>query len=156
MPKPPLLTEKQKRFTDLLSLEPNMTAAARRAGYAGLGAVHAQLERNPHLREAIRQKTSRDLLRAAPLALIVLMRIARDPNAAAAARVTAARDILDRAGFLRDGTIARAEETEERASIADLTAKELTEMIGRLERERGQRRAVVVEADLEPGDDVFG
>lgn len=156
MPKPPLLTERQQRFASLLSVAPNMRAAAKAAGYSDFGAVAAALDNNPHLREAIRKRISASLTRAAPHALAVLLRIARDERAPYVARVTAARDILDRGGFLRDGTLARAEEVEGRASLADMTAKELQEMIGRLETERQQRRAVVIEAETDTPDDVFG
>ena len=156
MSKKGLLTERQARFVEALAHTPNVAEAVRLAGYSGYGAIMPSIDNNPHIKEAIRQRISRSLTRAAPQALAVLLRIARDPKAPYPARVTAARDILDRGGFLRDGTMTRVEDVDKQASLADLTAKELQDMIVKLERERGQRRAVVIEAETEPQDDVFG
>lgn len=130
------LTDKQRVFVSVLTEEAlTPTAAARKAGYAVPGDSAYHLMRTPHVIDAIRHARARliggDL---ANIALGTLRHVMVDSDAPAAARVSAARTVLEMSGELRKDAAA----DDAGKKLHEMTLDELSDVIAKWE---GQRAA---------------
>lgn len=129
-----LINDNQQRFAlEYASNGGNATAAAKSAGYSAKTAheIGRQLLEKQHVQEAIKRELMRQRFRSGAVGLNALMRIADNEDAPAAARVSAARALLEHAGMV-GGTKEMAEAREEAdyaASVIDY--KEVLQRIGR-------------------------
>jgi hypothetical protein len=98
-----LLTDRQKRFAlEYASNGGNATAAAKAAGYSSKSA-HEQGRQNleiPHVQEAIHKELMRQRFRSGAIGLEAMIQIATNEKAPPAARVSAARSLLEHAGMV--------------------------------------------------------
>ena len=128
------LTEMQQSFVNAVVFEgKNLTQAAAAAGYSTPKQSGFLLSRNPKIISFLRQERQKfyqtDL---AGLAAATLKDIMKDPDAPAAARVSAARSALELAGDLNKH---QGSDLSGR-SLAELTPDELAGLIDRWEGER--------------------
>ncbi len=101
MPAP--MTEKQQAFAlEYASNGGNATAAAKTAGYSEVSAheLGRQLLEKPHVREAIHGELMKLKYRSGVVGLSALVNIAQDEKSPPAARVSAARALVEHAGLL--------------------------------------------------------
>jgi len=143
------LTEMQQRFVNSIVFDgKNLTQAATAAGYATPRQTGFLLSRNPKVISFLRQERQRfyqtDL---AGLAAATLKQVMKDPDAPAAARVSAARSALELAGDLgrKDGADMNGR------SLAELTPDELGGLIDRWEGERAAIAKDVTPQAVDPG-----
>lgn len=141
------LTEKQQIFVQALvenGLTP--TAAAREVGYSDPGGQAYYLMRQPHIIAAIRVHRAKlvdgDL---ANIALGTLRAVMTDSGAPAAARVSAARTVLEMSGEL--GKDATDRDIDKR--LHEMTADELQGVIEKWEAQRAQAAR-----DITPGVEI--
>lgn len=128
------LTPKQRGFvTALVRKGTNPTQAAREAGYSDAGTSAYDLMRLPHVQAAIRLERGRYISgELANVATGTLHAILVDSTAPAAARVQAARTVLEMSGEIgRNKTTA-----DEDRPLSELSAEELTRMIDRWQEEK--------------------
>lgn len=130
------LTDLQRNFVvQLVENALNPTAAARAAGYTDPKASAYYLLRQPHIAAAIREQRARliggDL---ANIALGTLRHVMVDSDAPAAARVSAARTVLEMSGELRKDAAA----DDAGKKLHEMTLDELSDVIAKWE---GQRAA---------------
>jgi hypothetical protein len=128
------LTPKQRAFvTRLVRTGTNPTNAAREAGYSDAGTSAYDLMRLPHIQAAIRIERQRYISGdMANVAADTLKSIMVDREAPAAARVQAARTVLEMSGEI--GRHKRAD--DEDRPLSELTADELTRMIDKWTEEK--------------------
>ena len=128
------LTPKQRAFvTTLVRTGCNPTHAARQAGYSDAHVSAYDLQRLPHVQAAIRLERGRYISgELANVATGTLHAILVDSTAPAAARVQAARTVLEMSGEIgRNKTTA-----DEDRPLSELSAEELTRMIDRWQEEK--------------------
>ena len=128
------LTDKQTKFVDYYVAEgKTQTEAARMAGYSFPEYEGYRLVRQPRMIrviQAVRQKFYQTNL--ANVAVSTLHQVMQDPNAPAAARVSAARTALELAGDLGPNS----GNGSEGGSLCEMTPGELSSLIDRWEDER--------------------
>ena len=128
------LTDKQSKFVDYYVAEgKTQTEAARLAGYSFPEYEGYRLVRQPRMIQVIqaaRQKYYQTNL--ANVAVSPLHQVMQDPNAPAAARVSAARTALELAGDLGPNS----DNGPEQGSLCEMTPVELSSLIERWEGER--------------------
>jgi hypothetical protein len=104
-------TEKQQSFaTHYVTNGGNGAKAARDAGYSAKSArvIAHKLVNNPTVQELIQRELGKLRYRSGTVGLNALTMIAEDPKAPQAARVAAARTLLEHAGLIgagRDGAL---------------------------------------------------
>lgn len=141
------LTDKQAQFVEqLVSKAMNPTAAARAAGFETPAQAAYRLLRLPHVASAVRDARARlidgDL---ANVALDTLRVVMTDSDAPAAARVSAARTVLEMSGELKkDGSDASVEKR-----LHEMSADELAAVIDRWESQRS-----AMAKDITPGAEL--
>lgn len=129
------LTNSQETFVELLAAGVGRDLAAAGAGY-GQCAAYSMLN-TPAVTQAIARRMRATLQNdAAPLAIKVLMQLTRDETVHAAIRRSAARDLLDRAGYVPPKA-ADADVSDK--SIAAMPADELAALVNKLEGELASR-----------------
>lgn len=145
------LNNQQTTFVELLAQGLGKDVAAVGAGYTpGSSAVHLLLQ-SPHVTRAVERRMRSVLVNdAAPLALRVLQEVAGDEKVHPAIRRAAARDLLDRAGYVPPKAV--SQELGDK-SIATMTAEELAELVNKMEGELASRAKDVSAPDGEPIDD---
>lgn len=140
------LTQMQQDFVFAIVSEGcNPTEAARRAGFESPKAAAYRLPRIPHIAAAIRQERIKlfdaDL---ANVAAHTLRSVMQDTSAPAAARVSAARTVLE---VTRELGRAKEDPADDK-SLGEMTADELASLI---DRWQGERAAMA--KDVTPGAD---
>ncbi len=128
------LTDMQRLFVEqLVENTLNPTAAARAAGYGDPRGSAYYLMRQPHIAAAIREQRARliggDL---ANIALGTLRGVMVDSDAPAAARVSAARTVLEMSGELRKD----AANDDGGKKLHEMTLDELSAVIDKWESQR--------------------
>lgn len=135
MPAP--MTEKQRAFViEYARNGGNASAAARAAGYPEKSAHEQgrqQLEK-PHIREAIYKELMKLRHRSGAIGLSALINIAQDDKNPAAARVAAARALIDHAGLLTINHDAWAEVDDGGGQVIDYQS--VLEGLGKIQRTR--------------------
>jgi len=124
------------------------TQAARLAGYRQPKEAAYSLTRNPKISSFLRQERQKFYqVELATLAGSTLKQVMKDPDAPAAARVSAARSALELAGDLgrKDGADMNGR------SLAELTPDELGGLIDRWEGERAAIAKDVTPQAVDPG-----
>jgi phage terminase small subunit len=139
------LTPRQREFVYYLVHQADSpTVAARKAGYAQAKMSAYTMTRLPHIQIAIRQERSRyfeaDL---ANVAAGTLRQIMLDDEAPAAARVSAARTVLEVTREIGR----RQDDPADDRPLSEMTPDELADLI---EQWKGERAAMAV--NLDPGD----
>ena len=128
------LTDKQSKFVDYYVADgKTQTEAARLAGYSFPEYEGYRLVRQPRMIrviQAARQKYYQTNL--VNVAVSTLQQVMQDPNAPAAARVSAARTALELAGDLGPNS----GNGPEQGSLCEMTPVELSSLIERWEDER--------------------
>lgn len=141
------LNDKQKVFVrELVQSGSTPTHAARVAGYSDPGNSAYYLMRQPHITAAIRDQRARLIDgELANVALSTLRGVMTDSDAPAAARVSAARTVLEMSGELRkDGSDASVEKR-----LHEMSADELAAVIDRWESQRASMaKDITPSADL--------
>jgi hypothetical protein len=129
------MTEKQCAFVlEYARNGGNASAAARAAGYPEKSAHEQgrqQLEK-PHIREAIYKELMKLRHRSGAIGLSALVNIAQDDKNPAAARVAAARTLIDHAGLLAANEVAWAEEEDDGSNVVDY--RSVLEDLGKIQR----------------------
>ena len=137
------LTDKQSKFVDYYVADgKTQTEAARLAGYSFPEYEGYRLVRQPRMIrviQAARQKYYQTNL--VNVAVSTLQQVMQDPNAPAAARVSAARTALELAGDLGPNS----GNGPEQGSLCEMTPVELSSLIERLEDER-----ILITKDITP------
>lgn len=116
-----MLTDKQSAFALEYAINGgNATAAAKLAGYSEKSAheIGRQLLENSGVQQAIHHELMRQRFRSGAVGLEILTRIATNENAPAAARVAAARSLMEHGGLLgtaKEIQLARSEAEDESA-----------------------------------------
>jgi hypothetical protein len=128
------LTPKQRAFvTTLVRTGCNPTSAARQAGYSDAHVSAYDLQRMPHVAAAIRFERQRYITgELANVATGTLREILTDSEAPAAARVQAARTVLEMSGEIGR----RKQDGDEDKPLSELSADELSRLIDRWTEER--------------------
>jgi phage terminase small subunit len=128
------LTPMQREFVyTLVRTGCSYSQAARQAGYADPKVSSFNLRQLPHIQAAIRLERGRYISgELANVATGTLTAIMTDKQAPAAARVQAARTVLEMSGEIGK---ARKDQDEDRP-LSELTAEELTRMIDRWTEEK--------------------
>jgi phage terminase small subunit len=139
------LTPRQKEFVhNLVHLGELPTVAARKAGYSQPRNSAYAMIRLPHIHMAIRQERARYFdVDLANVAAGTLKQIMLDAEAPAAARVSAARTVLE---VTREIGRRQEDPTDDRP-LNEMSADELTDLI---EQWKGERAAIAV--TLDPGE----
>jgi len=137
------LTDKQSKFVDYYVADgKTQTEAARLAGYSFPEYEGYRLVRQPRMIrviQATRQKYYQTNL--VNVAVSTLQQVMQDPNAPAAARVSAARTALELAGDLGPNS----GNGPEQGSLCEMTPVELSSLIERWEDER-----ILITKDITP------
>lgn len=126
-------TDKQKQFALEYAMNGgNATAAAKTAGYSEKSAheIGRQLLEISHVQEAIHKELMRQRFRSGAIGLETMIRIASSENAPAAARVSAARSLMEHAGLL--GTAKEVKDMREHAEMDSSEAVDYREILDRL------------------------
>jgi hypothetical protein len=146
------LTTQQQSFVREIVAGRRPDDAARAAGYTGdLWSKTRTLLHQTSVATAIRLEINRLLIvEAAPLAYRVLVELASDKAVPSAIRRAAARDLLDRSGFIPPK--ASSPDSGPEKPLSDMSSDELRGLVDRLESELGAR-AVPVEPPS-PGDNA--
>lgn len=116
-----MLTDRQSAFALEYAMNGgNATAAAKTAGYSLKSAheIGRQLLENIGIQEAIHRELMRQRFRSGAVGLQVLVRIATNDSAPAAARVAAARSLMEHGGLL--GTAKEIQQTRNEADNSGL------------------------------------
>jgi len=140
------LTPKQRLFVmAIVRTGTNPTNAAREAGYSDAGASAYDLMRLPHIAAAIRLERERYISgELANVATGTLHAILVDKAAPAAARVQAARTVLEMSGEI--GKAKRS--AEEDRPLSEMTAEELAGMIDKWTAEKAALATPINPADV--------
>ena len=129
------LTPKQKNFIECVIKGDNPTQAARTTGYACPGQASYLLMQNPKILTAIRLRRQTFYQgEFANLAIECLKNVMLDPLAPAAARVSAARTVLELSGDLNG----KDSNYNSESSLAELTPDQLTLLINGWDQERSR------------------
>lgn len=128
----------------------NATEAARRAGVPAMSAhaVAYKWLRNPEIVALLKEELDAHIRELGPLAVSVIKEIMLDPGASPQTRLTAARDMLDRLGWVPPKRAEIAPMASAQRSPESLTREELEEII-----RRGQQ-AEQEDAEDEGGGDA--
>ena len=128
------LTPKQRAFvTTLVRTGCNPTSAARQAGYSDAHVSAYDLQRMPHVAAAIRFERQRYITgELANVATGTLREILTDAEAPAAARVQAARTVLEMSGEIGR----KKQDGDDDKPLSELSADELSRLIDRWTEER--------------------
>ena len=149
---PALDLNKRRRFVNEYAISGNGAEAARRAGVPERSA-HAMAYkwlRNPDIIALLRDELDAQIRELGPLAVSVIKEIMLDPNASPQTRLTAARDMLDRLGWVPPKRAEMAPEITQKP-VDRLTREELEEIIRR--GEQAEREDAEMEgAEGEGGD----
>lgn len=130
---PTSCTDKQKLFALEYAMNGgNATAAAKTAGYSDKSAheIGRQLLEISHVQEAVHKELMRQRFRSGAIGLEAMIRIATSENAPAAARVSAARSLMEHAGLL--GTAKEVKEMREHAETELSGTVDYKEILDRL------------------------
>lgn len=140
------LTPKQRAFVlQLVRTGTNPTNAAREAGYSDAGTSAYDLMRLPHVAAAIRLERERYVSgELANVATGTLHAILVDKAAPAAARVQAARTVLEMSGEI--GKAKRSAEDER--PLSEMTAEELAGLIDKWTAEKAAMATPIDPADV--------
>ena len=126
------LSERQRDFVRYLVETGQKSRAAELAGYAEPATSAYQLLQNPRVQKALADATQARLQGTISLALRTLETIADDSSAPAAARVSAAKELLDRAGVIaperRNGNL--------EAELVNMPLEHLHRMVASIEAQR--------------------
>lgn len=145
------LTNQQQTFVELLSQGLGKDVAAVGAGYVPGSSAVVLLLQSPHVTRAVERRMRSVLVNdAAPLALRVLQEVAANAEVHPAIRRAAARDLLDRAGYVPPK--AASQELADK-SIATMSADELAALVNKMEGELAARAKDVSAPDGAPIDD---
>ena len=139
------LTPKQRAFVEALVRNGcSATKAAEMAGYAAARQAAYDLQHLPHVAAAIRLERQRYISgELANVATGTLKAIMTDTEAPAAARVQAARTVLEIAGEIGK----TKKDADDERPLSELSAEELTRLIDRWTEERA-----AMAKQLEPGE----
>jgi hypothetical protein len=145
------LTDMQEKYVDgiLAGLRP--ADAMRAAGYSERMAKEPTLMlRSSIIAAAIKLAVTQRLLsEGLPLAYSVLCELARSPNEPGAVRRAAARDLMDRAGFVAPKAIDAASAGADKP-LSEMSSDELRGLVDKLESELGARALPVNAQPLSP------
>jgi len=123
-----MATDMQISFIDAVSRGIEPLQAATDAGYAAPAATVYQLLRSPRVIEEIARNLERSRVESGAVGLSVAREIAQQRAAPAAARMTAARTLMEWAGMLgRNGP--------QEKDPADMSTEELRQLLGRIDTE---------------------
>jgi len=141
------LTPKQRHFvSELVRTGCTPTQAARTAGYSDAGTSAYDLSRLPHVAAAIRLERERYISgELANVATGTLHQILVDKGAPAAARVQAARTVLEMSGEI--GRHKRSAEDER--PLSEMTAEELAGLIDKWQAEKAALAKPIDAEDVE-------
>ena len=144
------LSEKARRFVELVTTGNNPTDAARIAGYSGPETSGWRLIRNPKIAAAVYHRAqARVMTEGAAVGIGTLLEVAKSPKASPAARVAAANSLLDRAGI-----ISKKAENQGLAqkNVADMDLSELDAFIkaGSAALQRHRDQASATDAEIVP------
>lgn len=141
------LTPKQRTFvSELVRTGCNPSQAARVAGYSDAGTSAYDLQRLPHVAAAIRLERERYISgELANVATGTLHQIMVDKGAPAAARVQAARTVLEMSGEI--GRHKRSAEDER--PLSEMTADELAGLIDKWQAEKASLATPIDAQDVE-------
>jgi hypothetical protein len=95
------------------------------------------------------ERLQAQLLGAAPMAIKVLESLMTDPDVPAAVRRLAASDILDRIGLVSQASMALSKPLE---SLSEMPARDLRQLVERLETELFARAKPVRDLEFQPPD----
>ena len=138
------LTEQQAIFVRECSRGISAEDAARLAGYSSPLQESYRLKAHAGVQAAIAQETRRFLYtEAAPAAIKLLYDFMVDPKVDAKLRVTCAKTVADRAGFIAPK--ASNPNALEGKSLVDMTADEMKDMALRIQRELAERAAPIID-----------
>jgi hypothetical protein len=145
------LTEQQEKFVHELIAGRRPDDAARAAGYSESFTKHYNLLlRSPTIAAAVRIAIAQRLTtEALPLSYATLIELARDNATPAAVRRAAARDLMDRAGFVAPKAIDAASAGADKP-LSEMSSDELRGLVDKLESELGARALPVSAQPLSP------
>lgn len=123
------ITDSRRRFAAVLAETGRVHAAARASGLT----IRAE-QNDPMVSRYVQEAVQARLMRLAPVALNVLVRIMNDEKAPVAVRRLAASDILDRAGI-----VSLAPQATKPESLSAMPAHDLRALVYRLETELFER-----------------
>lgn len=127
-----MATDMQISFIDAVSRGIEPLQAATDAGYAAPAATVYQLLRSPRVVEEIARNLERSRVESGAIGLSVAREIAQQRQAPAAARMTAARTLMEWAGMIgRNGPAEK--------DPADMSTEELKGLLGRIDTEIATR-----------------
>lgn len=141
------LTAMQRSFVVALTRNgTNPTQAARDAGYAHPDVAAYELSRLPHVQAAIAHERQRYVSgELANVATGTLRAIMEDKAAPAAARVSAARTVLEMAGEIGKGK----KDAEDDRPLSEMSAEELGRLIDKWTEERAQLARPLAPGEVE-------
>lgn len=119
-------TKKREAFAREYALSGNASSAAKKAGVPAASAHSMGYKwlRSPAVIELIRQEVDSRMRELAPTAVSVINEVMSDPEVAPQVRLSAARDILDRMGWVPPKRIA-VETNLKKKSLYEFTRQEL-------------------------------
>lgn len=141
------LTEKQRTYVDLVATGVERHRAAALAGYAAGSNALVSFETNSKIQSAIAALTAARLQSAAPAALALIEKFVRDDAMAPKIRLDAAKDLLNRAGYLPPR---QADATANGKSQNEMTSEELRAMIQQHEQVLAERAKPVGNGAVAP------
>jgi len=105
--------------------------------------------RNSHSQRAMYAELNARLLMVAPVAVRVLESLMTDESVPAAVRRLAASDLLDRVGLVSNASLALSRPLE---SLSEMPARDLRQLVERLETELFARAKPVRDLEFQPPD----
>lgn len=140
------LTPKQRAFvTELVRTGTTPTNAARKAGYSDAGTSAYDLMRLPHVSAAIRLERERYISgELANVATGTLHAILTDKQAPAAARVQAARTVLEMSGEIGRNK----SKADDDRPLSEMSAEELAGLIDKWQAEKAALAQAIDPADV--------
>ncbi|MEQ9416649.1 MAG: hypothetical protein RJQ08_03800 [Salinisphaeraceae bacterium] len=141
------LTDKQRTYAELVATGVERDRAADLAGYApGSGAL-VTIETNSKVQAAVAALTAARLQSAAPAALALIERFVRDEQLAPKIRLDAAKDLLNRGGYLPPRQVDAAIGGK---SQNEMSSDELRAFVDQAEKTLAERARPVGNAALAP------
>lgn len=148
------LTPREKKFAEHFADSNDLRYSAEKAGFAlsGIESNGWRALQRPEVQAVIRaQQSARLVSEALPAAVNCLVNILKDGKAAAGARVSAAKVVLDR--------VYGVDATGERKDPSEMSAEELGRAIEKLQQEASERAKIIegdVNAHSAPDPGLFG
>jgi len=121
----------------------------RAAAAAISGIPPSTVLRNSHSQRAMHAELNARLLMVAPIAVRTLESLMVDENVPAAVRRLAASDLLDRVGLVSQASMALSKPLE---SLSEMPARDLRQLVERLETELFARAKPVRDLEFQPPD----